>query len=164
MKNLRKAFLVAAVAALAGLGLITTSPADAAPTPTGPPTAATASSWPWISVHLTRSVSGRTMTFHYADAGYQYRSISDEGDLFFSTESGGYQIDFGDGHGIGANGGGGSICTSATSGPVHRFQDRTPTMKHRYAKAGTYRVKVTGYYCGVGGQQSRTVTYSVTVR
>lgn len=114
----------------------------------------------WMKTSFVYSTSGRTLTYRYADSGVQHL-VSDDGKPFDIKESGGYDIDFGDGHHDGANGFGGAECTTKGAVP---FKDTAPWAKHTYARSGSYTVKVTGTYCGDktdGGKVTKT--YHVTV-
>lgn len=117
--------------------------------------------WPWISVGTWHQVKGRTLTYRYSDAGYQYLA-RDGRKTFALPGSAGYQINFGDGTSTGGNGTGGAVCLR--KGKVVRFKDRTPNLTHRYAKPGKYKVTVTGWYCGTKGNDKLTRSYWVTVR
>ena len=115
-----------------------------------------------MSIALEHSVKGKTLTYTYRDAGRQYALTDDSGKRYFSPESMGFTVDFGDGTpSDGADGAGGSDCL--TNGPVKPFGMTMPTATHTYAKAGAYTVTVTGVYCGKPGASSVTRTYRVQV-
>lgn len=156
----------AATLSLGGLALSATAAPQAhalpgPPTPTAAAEAARAhptTAWPWISTSFRHSVNGRTLSFRYADAGYQHLMKAPDG-IFASTESAGYRIQFGDGQETG-----GDAAAFCTSKGIARFSDKAPWQKHVYAKRGTYTVTVTGFYCGTGGLRHLTKTYTVRVR
>lgn len=114
----------------------------------------------WMKTSFLYSTKGRTLTYRYAESGVQHL-VSDDSKLFDIKESGGYDIDFGDGHHDGANGFGGAECTTKDAAP---FKDTAPWAKHTYARSGSYTVKVIGYYCGGKADAGKvTKTYQVTV-
>lgn len=117
---------------------------------------------PWMDVSLATAVHGTTVDVTYTDKGAQY-ALDDDGTTWTPNESMGFELDYGDGSTpAGANGGGGASCR--TSGAVHPFGMTTSAgLSHTYAKAGTYTITATGYYCGGGTQNEVTKTYRVTV-
>lgn len=116
---------------------------------------------PWISIGTWHKMKGRTLTYRYAEAGYQYKA-TDGQRSYALKESAGYQIRFGDGTSDGGNGTGGLTCQR--KGAVVKFRGKTPNLTHRYAKPGRYKVTVTGYYCGAKKTSTVTRSYWVTAR
>ena len=99
-RGLRAVAALAATATLgAGLGAAA-APAQAAPAPRP-------ASTPWMSVSLTPAVSGRTLTYRYAEAGRQHLVRDGAGRPYANRDSAGYTV-FLDGKIIdGGNGTGG---------------------------------------------------------
>ncbi|MEL4359357.1 MULTISPECIES: hypothetical protein [unclassified Luteococcus] len=116
---------------------------------------------PWMSIGTWHKVKGRTLTYRYAEAGYQYKA-TDGRRSYALKESAGYYITFGDGTSDGGDGLGGLSCLR--KGTVVKFQGKTPNLTHRYAKPGRYKVTVKGYYCGTKKPSTVTRSYWVTVR
>lgn len=115
---------------------------------------------PTMTNVLLPSVKGRTLTYEYVAQGVQHYVSQNGGAPYPNKETTGYDIDFGAGsrHDAG-NGTGGATCTNVGADPIYENHD---TKTHTYAKAGTYTVKATTYYCGDGGEKK--VTKSTVVK
>ena len=115
---------------------------------------------PFMNSDLFVSSSGRTLTYDFVAQGVQHYVSTNGGTPYPNKDLTGYQIDFGDGKSTGGNGTGGATCTNVGADPVYLNLDNR---SHTYAKAGTYTVKATGYYCGNGGEKTVTSTKIVKI-
>lgn len=114
---------------------------------------------PWMSVSLSPSVTGMTMTYRYSEAGAQHFVRGDNGKLFKATESAGYQV-YVDGKLIdGGDGLGGMSCSTTGLAPFKSTSRMTG--KHTFTKPGKHTVKVVGTFCGDKGRNTVARTYTV---
>lgn len=107
---------------------------------------------PWISVSMPHTMVGRTLHYGFEAHGSQHYFVDGTGVSSPHSEPAGYTVDFGDGSPESAGqGGGGESCGTQMLASFSMGSKNATPLRHTYAKAGTYKVKYTAYYCGDGG-------------
>lgn len=113
------------------------------------------------SIAVKTSVTGNTLTYTLSVWGNQSQFVDSLGVAFWSPEAEFTRIDFGDGTTPIGSDGGDEHCRPGT--PTKPFTLTMPTMRHTYAKPGTYTLTARSAYCGANGDTPLMKKYTVTI-